>query len=184
MPAIWGVDLLLAVLLHELAGIRQLAWQRWAFAAVGCGLAAVLVASIGRQSKFAARADMLWQALEQVEASAPQGACIGWQASGSLNLEEGIHFAWHLANRGRRDLRVRLIDEDGDTPTRCELPACFDPPTLVITASPTPPVGSWRKAGESVVTFWAGKKRWACYLWKPSATAAGAGARRGTQAGG
>src|SRR5262249_22933420 len=66
MPAVWGLDLMTAALLGALAAV-PLAWpKRLAWTALTAGLATVAVASVGRQEKFAARADLLWQALEHV----------------------------------------------------------------------------------------------------------------------
>jgi hypothetical protein len=113
MPAVWGADVLIAVLLSELAEVRWPGWRRAAFAAFGCGLAAVAVANVGKQEKFAARADVLWQTLERVAQEAPPGACIAWQSGPDLNAQEAVHFLWHLQARGRADLALCVLDEEG-----------------------------------------------------------------------
>jgi hypothetical protein len=110
MPAVWGFDVLFALLLTALVAIPASVPKRAAWAGVGLGLVALLVANVGRQEKAAARSRMLWAALHHVEATAPQGARIAWVGDKSLGTEEGIHFAWHLLHRGRGDVRVGLFD--------------------------------------------------------------------------
>jgi hypothetical protein len=121
MPAVWGIDLWMAILLSELALVPERGKGRLAYAAFGCGLLAVAIANLGKQEKFASRAALLWQALEYVERQAPRGTCIEWQSQADLNPEEGIHFHWHLAARGRGDLRIRLLGPDNQPLQRCEL---------------------------------------------------------------
>ena len=85
----------------------------------------VLAASLGKQLRFQARAQLLWQTLEAVESEAPPGATIAWVCGdprhGGLDVEEGIHFRWHLQARGRTDLEVALVDSAGEPLRRVEL---------------------------------------------------------------
>jgi hypothetical protein len=178
MPAVWGADLCVAVLLSLLAAAPAVWWRRAAYAALGCGLAVVAVANLGKQSKFAARAAVLWQALEHVQGVAPEAACVGWvgvgdaSGRGQLDLEEGIHFAWHLLARGRADLRLQLLDRDGRPRQRREVGSAEQLPTLLLTGSvAAPPCGSWRLAREFSAPYWAGKRRFHCYLWTASLAA-------------
>lgn len=175
MPAVWGLDLTVAALLSAAVALpTALALRRLAFAAVGVGLAVVAVANVGRQEKFAARADLLWQTLEYVERTAPPNARLGW-ISGSapaavvsrpdlLNIEEGIHFEWHLHNRGRSDLRVGLCDEEGRPQQRCELAPLDAPPTLLVTAG-RPPANDWRELREFAAPYWHGRRHYDCSVW-------------------
>ena len=78
MPAVWGLDIVIGVLLSQLFSCPQSAWRRVAIVAFVCGLVAVGVADIGKQQKFAARARPLWHALEWIERQAPTGAGIAW----------------------------------------------------------------------------------------------------------
>ena len=121
MPAVWGADVLFAVLLASLPKSRcaVLPW-----AAVGVGLLALLVANVARQEKTAARSRLLWELLDRVEGTAPTGAVAEWVSGGEdggLNAEEGIHFYWHLLYRGRADVRVRLVGANGQLVKRVEL---------------------------------------------------------------
>ncbi len=122
MPAVWGADVLLAVLLAKLPTSR-LSILPWV--AVTVGLAALVVANVGRQEKTAARSRLLWELLARVEGTAPRGAVAEWVSGsgedGELNAEEGIHFYWHLLHRGRADVRVRLVDTHGELLKRVEL---------------------------------------------------------------
>ncbi len=171
MPAVWGLDLLLAVLLSELLVLPRSAPRRAALVALGCGLAVVLVANLGKQEKFRKRSDLLWQALEQVEREAPPGACVAWQSSPTFDRSEGIHVAWHLRGRGRGDLRFRLMGEDGQTILCPELAPCDSPPDLLLTSADTPePDRPWRLAHHFTSPFWAGRRNQHCYLWERPAT--------------
>ncbi len=164
MPAIWGLDLGFAVLLSALAGVGASVWKRAAWATLACGLAAVAVANLGKQDKFAARAALLWQALEHVEGEYPQGTCLGWVAGPNLNIEEGIHFSWHLALRGRRYLPLQLLDADGRPQQRSELPPIDRQPVLLLSGAPTVPGEHWKLRREFAAVYWGGLRRYHCYL--------------------
>ena len=173
MPAVWGADLLVAVLLHAL-------WQRPAPVArlrlaagvlLGCGLAAGLVANLGRQDRFAARAHLLWQVLEHVEAQAPPDACIAWLGGPQLNVEEGIHFCWHLHNRGRDDIDVALLDDRGTPLARRELAPAGGPPLFLVSGTRSdPPGGPWRKERDFRACYWCGCRRYDCALYRRDLT--------------
>ena len=47
---------------------------------------------------------------------------VAWFSGPALNVEEGIHFRWHLLARGRGDVAVELYDDRGRPEQRCELP--------------------------------------------------------------
>ncbi len=166
MPAVWGADLWIAALLSMLPEVRSVFWRRAACLVLAGGLLGVAVANLGKQSKFAARAAMLWQALEFVEARAPRGACFGWLAGPDLNVEEGIHFLWHLHARGRRDVTISLLDAQGRPLSRREVAPTDSSPVLVLNGSASPPPGgSWRLVREFTAAYWAGHRRYHCYLW-------------------
>ncbi|HJT75973.1 MAG TPA: hypothetical protein VJ739_02130 [Gemmataceae bacterium] len=167
MPAVWGGDILVGVLLSALAGVQWPAWRRVGYAAFGCGLVAVAVASLGKQEKFAARARLLWRTLDYVARQAPPHACIGWASGPALNPEEGIHFRWHLLARGRGDLGVCLLDEDGHPLQRREVPAAVAAPSLLVSGSADrPPGGPWQSVRDFRAFYWAGRRRYDCYLWQ------------------
>jgi hypothetical protein len=176
MPAVWGLDLLLAVLFSLLAGGGAVRLRRAAYVALGCGLLAVLAANVGKQDKLKSRWTLLWQVLERVEREAPPGARIGWLTGPDLDTEEGIHFAWHLRGRGRRrDLQVVLLTEDGAPLARVEMPARPGPLDLLVSgarAGPAaPPAGGpWANVVEFTTTFWAKKRCRHCYLWERTST--------------
>jgi hypothetical protein len=171
MPAVWGLDLAIAALLSGLAGLRPSRWAQLARGAMVLGLAAVLVASVGRQQKFAARARVLWEALEYVERQAPPNARVAWISGDGLkdglNVEEGIHFQWHLAARGRGDVRVGLYDARGEPLPRCEVQALDDAPVLAISGGPqSPRAGDWQPAQRFAAVSWGGLRRCECYLFR------------------
>ena len=139
IPAVWGADLLLAALVSEVCLLPQALPRRLTLAALVLGTCAVAVACLGRQDRFAAKVDVLWQGLEHVERDSPPGTCLAWMEGPHLSREEGIHFAWHLHARGRTDLTVRLFDVDGRPIERCEMTTANVEPTLVVTCDRNPP---------------------------------------------
>jgi len=166
MPAVWGLDLLIGLLLTALVAAPRAAVRQVAWVGVWVGVAAVAVANVGRQEKFAARARMLWEAVGYVERAAPPGAGVAWvtgdSLKGELNAEEGIHFRWHLLNRGRPDVRVGLFDAAGDPVPRVELPPLAGEPAFRIGGAPAGP--GWADGRAFAATYWAGRKRYECHL--------------------
>jgi hypothetical protein len=162
MPAVWGLDLLIAALLTALADVPRGAWRRTAHAAFGCGLAVVLAANVGKQGRFAARADLLWQALECVEREVPTDTCVAWPGrpgeiapSQELEWAEGIHFGWHLQARRRPDIALHFDDDSG--------PAA---PVFALTGRNQPPEGDWQLLHEFSSPYWLGRRCYHCYLWE------------------
>jgi hypothetical protein len=148
MPAAWGMDLLLAVLIGEVWRLPQIVPRCLTLAALALGTIALAVACLGRQERFAAKVDVLWQGLEHVEREAPPGTCLAWVEGPHLSREEGIHFAWHLRARGRKDLTVRLFDADTHPLDRREISTTNAVPTLFVTCERNPP-----SPGQSVCNF-------------------------------
>ncbi len=170
MPAVWGLDLALAALLSRLADVPSAAWRRTAWAGLAGGLAAVALANVGRQEKFAARAALLWETLEEVERSAAPDERIAWYSGPALNVEEGIHFRWHLLARGHGDLAIELFDAQGQPEERCELPPVRGGAALAVTGSATPPPGGpWVLRQQLRRPYWQGRREYDCYLWATGA---------------
>jgi hypothetical protein len=164
MPAVWGADVLLAVLLTRLIAV-PFSWAKGgAWVLLAAGLVGVLAAGIGRQEKLAARSHMLWQLLAAVERDAPPGAVVEWVSGsaedGQLNAEEGIHFYWHLLHRGRADVRVRLVDPAGGLVQRVELPPPTGPARYRIAAHPTADP-AWRTTADAGVRYHLGRRTFA-----------------------
>ncbi|MFO0798346.1 MAG: hypothetical protein U0804_12790 [Gemmataceae bacterium] len=166
MPAVWGLDVLFALLLTALIALPLTAWKKAAFAGVCTGLAVVAVAGVGKQEKFAARAHLLWDAVRHVEATAPQGARIAWlsgdSTAGGLNVEEGIHFRWHLLHRGRGDVAVGLFDESGKPLDRVELPPLAGPPEFALFGRAEP--AGWEPERSFAAGYWLGRRQYDCRL--------------------
>jgi hypothetical protein len=139
IPAVWGVELLIAALLSELARTAPAAGKRIAIILLGCGLAVLAVDNLLRQDKWAARSAMLWEALELVERRAEPGAVVAWQSGDVLGIAEGIHFYWHLHGRGRGDLGMQLFAPDGVVVQRSEVPPAAGLPTLLVSTATEPP---------------------------------------------
>ena len=178
MPGVWGLDVLFALLLTRVLALPATALRTAAVGGVCAGLAAVMVASIGKQEKFAARARLLWDAVYHVEATAPVGARVAWVSGdslrGGLNVEEGIHFRWHLQHRGRADIAVGLYDAAGGVLPRTELPPPDGPPDIRVAGEAAADAPGWQPERSFAAPFWAGRRMYACTVSrKPSGLAAG-----------
>ncbi len=172
MPAVWGADVLLAVLLGRFLAAPRSWVKAVAWVLFGVGLGAVLVAGVGRQEKLAARSRMLWQLLDAVERDAPPGAVAEWVSGspdgGELNAEEGIHFYWHLLHRGRADVRVRLIDTAGQPVPRVELSPPPGPTRYRISATPSAEPGL-RTTADVRAPYHLGRRTFAGVVQQPAA---------------
>jgi hypothetical protein len=165
MPAVWGIDLLLAVLFAALLAARASAWKRLAYISLAGCLLAAATANLGRQWKTAARNDNLWQALHYVEREAPRGAELVWVGthnlpprSNEVALAEGYHFHWHLTGRGRADLRLRLVDQTAERLGPIE-------PGQVVIAGIPPAEGAGPRAQGFHTSYWANIRSYQCYVW-------------------
>lgn len=169
MPAVWGLDIALAVTLSCLLGAPVTAWRRLALGMLLVGLVGVAIANLGRQEKFAARAALLWQMVEYVQRHAPPNTCLGWVCTSdtstrqpNLNVEEGIHVAWHLRHRGRADVCVALLDANGRPFDRCEIDPVAQSPTWYAHATydqpPTALTTAWQPMQRFVVGYWCGRR--------------------------
>jgi hypothetical protein len=169
MPAVWGLDLGFAGLLGSLLALPIIVWRRVALAGIVGGLLVVAAANVGRQQKVAARIDLLWQMLECVEREADPAARVAWISSAGLNVEEGIHFRWHLQARGHDRLAVELLDERGQAEERIELAADNQPANFAVTdALQPPPGGPWSLRHEFHAPYWVGRRHFDAYLWSIS----------------
>ncbi|MGL6074601.1 MAG: hypothetical protein ACRC8S_10615 [Fimbriiglobus sp.] len=162
MPAVWGVDLLLALGLLAISTAPRAQLRMAALSAIVVGVGVTFFANVGRQERFAARSRFLWQALKHVEETAPKGAAIAWisgdTSKGMLNAEEGIHFAWHLLHRGRGDIRVSLVDEQNQPIPRVELPQVLGEPDYRLAMTKTPQNQSF------AAKYHLGRKEFRCEL--------------------
>ena len=168
MPAVWGVDLLLAALFAAVLRVPAGAGRRGALVAVLAGLAVVFIANVGRQQKLTARLDLLWQALHRVEMTAPSHLALGWVSGDrpdQLNIEEGIHFAWHLQARGRGDVAIGPCDLAGQPLSRCELPPMVGAPRWLLVGGNESPGDGWTAAGTFASRYWFDRKGFSATLW-------------------
>jgi hypothetical protein len=167
IPAVWGLDLIIASLLSVVLDEARPVGRTATFAALACGLICIAAANLGRQEKFASRAKLMWNALEWVEEEATDGACVAWQCGPNLGVEEGIHFNWHLQARARKKLRVVLVDERGQPFSRPELPLALDPtltPSIIVSDSPSSPGDDW-SLWAFRVPYCLKKRNQVCYVW-------------------
>jgi hypothetical protein len=168
IPAAWGTDLLLAALVSTLA--RQPAGRLGQAARVGlcAGLLVVLGMLLGRQDKFAARADLLWQVMTYLEgrAASGPGKCLAWVDGPDLPGSEALHFYWHMRARGLMLPTFREFDRRGDPVYRPEtlVVGCF--PLAALTGEPEPPPRDrWRLHREFAAPYRGGLAAYRCYLW-------------------
>jgi len=164
MPAVWGFDLLLAILLTHFLRVPAVVPRRVGLAALGLGLAVMTVANVGRQEKVSARSRVLWNALEHVEREASPNARVAWISGPSpgLNAEEGIHFHWHLLHRGRGDVHVALFDGNGQPIDRVEVPLLDREPEFRIALEPAD--GPWDAGPKFGSSYWLGRKQYSCQV--------------------
>jgi hypothetical protein len=182
MPAAWGLDVLFALLVAGLLNVPNSRPKAVALLALGVGLAALLTATVLRQEKVAARARMLWDVVHHLETTAPPGAAVMWVAGdstrGALNAEEGIHVEWHLARRGRPDLRIALHDTNEQPLHRVELADTPAPPLYRVAATSRSEAGRDRPEGAGwdvertfATVYQFGRKRYDCCIARrPAAT--------------
>lgn len=139
-PAVWGLDILIGVLLTALLRIPTSVGRKIAWVGLAIGMAGLMIALVGKQEKAIARANLLWDAVHYVEQTAPPGARVAWiggdLARGELNIEEGIHFRWHLLHRGRGDVTVGLFDTQGQRVDRVELAPLDGEPIIRVATHP------------------------------------------------
>lgn len=177
MPAVWGADLFVAALLGVFEHAARASdagpacsrrvLPKAAYFALGCGLLAVALTNLGRQEKFMARATMLWSALHGIESVAPRDRAVVWVCGPDLNIEEGIHFQWHLQGRGRKDICILLRDAAGRPQSRVELSASNREADFLITGNAAPSPGhGWRPLQEIQTSYWAGRRCYHCYVWR------------------
>jgi hypothetical protein len=147
MPGAWGLDLLVAVMLGSFLSLPTNVWKKAACFALGVGMVALIVANLGKQDKFIARAKLLWEVLETVQHEVPVNATIAWRAGnplgGELDVEEGIHFRWHLEQRRRSDVTIALFDEKGNAAERVELKSTDTPATFAVWGKTPPSDAAW-----------------------------------------
>jgi hypothetical protein len=167
IPAVWGIDLCLGALLSEFFQLPRGRWKTIAATALVAGLTGIAIANLAHQQKFAARAECLWEALEVVERSAPPGACIGWSFGPKLNIEEGVHFAWHLRGRGE-DLKFAFFDEHGASEGRREIPIAkrCAAPDFLITATSLPFDPGFELVSHVATPYHFGTRHFDCYVWR------------------
>ncbi len=174
MPAAWGLDVLFAVLLAALLNAPASRPRVLAMVALVAGLVALLTANVLRQEKIAARAKVLWQVVHHLETTAPPDAGVMWVSGdstrGALNAEEGIHVQWHLARRGRPDIRIALHDANEQPLARVELAPAAGEPLFRVSGSAAPAPG-WAPERTFTEVFQFGRKRYDCHVSRRPASA-------------
>jgi hypothetical protein len=168
MPAVWGLDLALAYILARLADAQRTRWTWIAGGAFAAGLAGLVVANVGKQQKFIARADMMWQTLEAVESLAPVGGTVavytGDPLKGGIDPSEGVHLQWHLKARGS-DVVVDLRDAAGVPLPMVELTGRpTQPPALAVWGATSPSDWQWRVARSIAAPYRFGRNTYASHV--------------------
>jgi hypothetical protein len=163
MPAVWGLDILTAFLLTAVLELGGVVWKRVALAGLAAYLLVAGVSNLGKQWRYYARADLLWQALEFVETHASPGTVVAWLGTSSLAprpdelaFGEGCHFRWHLQARNRADLSVDLVEQK--QAARITAP-------VVVAGTPPPPEDRHWQARRCRASFWAGARQYECFVW-------------------
>jgi hypothetical protein len=165
MPGAWGLDLLAALLWSNVVVIAS-PWRRLAYVLLAGGLLVTAVSMVGKQEKYFARIANLWDAVDCVEKEVPHGARIGWAGladrgkSDDLEYSDGVHFAWHLNARGRRDLQWQEL------PASQAVPASGNTPQFLVTSDPATPSGTWKLLRHCQREYWFGRKQVNCFVWQ------------------
>src|SRR5713226_1433283 len=168
MPAVWGLDLWVGVLVSMLAQARSSIWKRLAYFALRCGIVGVVIANLGKQDRFAAQNTILWQALEHVEREAPKGASLGFVIGANLGAPEAVHSYWHLRGRGRNDITVVILDSEGKPVERREFAKLEAGvvPVMLITEQPEVPFAlKFQLIQKFFVSYRWGTEKLQLYLW-------------------
>ena len=165
IPGVWGLDMWIGVVLSLLIAQPKSAWKSVAAAALCAGLVAVAVSDVNKQVQFAARAKLLWQVVHYVESTAPAEKSIAWIAVPD-DIQEGIHIAWHLDERGYPQ-NISLFKADGTPQPRHELPANNEPLEFAITenAGPVPLPGNWKHVRDFTQPRWFGERSFTLVYW-------------------
>jgi hypothetical protein len=92
---------------------------------------------------------------------------VAWVHGPQLNAEEGIHFLWHLRARGRGDLSVCLLDEEGQPVERGETATARGAPLFLVSGTAQQPAaGSWQPIHTFSAFYWGKRRHFDCYLWQ------------------
>jgi hypothetical protein len=164
-PGVWGLDLLCALLWAKVFTLPTLE-KKLTLGLLACGLLISVGANYGKQEKNSARIATLWDALECVERDAPIGSRIAWIGlkdrlkSDELEISEGIHFGWHLKERGRPDLHWQFI--------AAQMPhaSAAEQPDIAITSAEPPYLGAWRLLRACSHEYWFGRHKVNCCVWQ------------------
>jgi hypothetical protein len=171
MPAVWGFDILFALLLSAIVTQPGNTGRAVACGAVCAGIAVVLLLNVHRQDRAANRSRMLWEVVRHIETHAEPGSVIEWRcgdpATGGLGAEEAIHLQWHLRNRGVADVRVRVVTDRGETLSRAELLAVEGEATLRVSAIDTPEP-RWKCEQTFAAYYQLGRKHYSCGIYRRS----------------
>jgi hypothetical protein len=186
MPAVWGLDLALALLLTALFSAPRTLWRRTAEAALACGLVATAFSANDKHQKFAAKIDLLWQTLETIEREAPPNARIAWycgaSGSGDIDAESGVHFQWHLAARGRPDVSLVYVNDSVSPNVPATRPSVKSEPTFAFWTQTNPDAAKhWAEWRRFTASYRAGMKQLEGHLGRkpfPLQTAAGSDGSR------
>jgi hypothetical protein len=166
MPAVWGVDILLAILLTRFAQVPTNWRTRLAWGALMVGVIVLGLVNLARQEKLTARTMMLWDVVRHLETQTPPNGVVEWvsgeSSRGELNVEEGIHVQWHLLHRGRRDIQIRLLDPQFQPISRVEVPSTNG--RVVFRVLGAAGVAASDHSIPYQRSYWAGRKSFACVI--------------------
>lgn len=163
MPAVWGGDILIALLLTTLAESARGLLPRVAWGALAVGLVVVLVANLGQQDATASRSALLWQVVRHIERQAPPNSCGVWESGPQMHEVEGLHVAWHLVYRQqRRDVTLLLRRPGGDAVRPPMVTRPTQQPTFRVGRADADVGLGWRPAQKFVVPYRFGWRQHEC----------------------
>lgn len=164
MPAVWGADILVALMLTALLEAPATWSRRVVWATLGVCFVAVLIANLARQDATQSRSVLLWQVVECVEQQCPAEGVAVWQVGPQMHEVEAVHVAWHVQARSRKDVSVVLRQPNGNTSTPPMIPKPKHEPTLLIARVDANPDSAWQSMKTFQIAYWFGLRRHECRI--------------------
>jgi hypothetical protein len=173
IPAVWGLDLMIAVFLSAFFAAPRSKLKLAAIVALAAGLVATAAGTLIKSEKTAARARLLTDVLENVRNRTPSPSCIGWlygamdaAAGQPLSDSEAVHFLWHLQHGAHlgAELAVHDVKDSGGLSCGSGKPS----PTILVSGQPVLPggIGGWKASAQFQRRYWSGLYQ--AYVWTRS----------------
>ena len=118
IPAVFGIDIAMAVLLSAVLLTPSGLWRRMSLIAACIAFVGILGENLFSQRAFGARCNALWELTERMT-QLPAGSQVDIQA-GSMSDAEAFHLESHVAGSGRRDIKIGRPEKSLKIDSSCE----------------------------------------------------------------